>query len=160
MGHMALFRFARRYRTKLVRHKIRTIYIHKVKHHLEFLTHKINKTFHIKVYNIESGNCVDDSIQVSNWLYDKLQSDPINYHFNIQDGKLVPLDMYLERLSLKTLCQVKLFIAKLKYKVLRRKGLISNQKHVVYISFAQGYTNLYYIIFVTSRALENGNYSH
>jgi tmRNA-binding protein len=157
---MALYRLVRRYKTKLIRHKIRTVYIWNVKHQLEFLTHKINKTFYIKVYNIESGSCVDDSIQVSNWLYEKLQSEDLNYHFNIENGKLIPLDMYLERLSLKTLCQVKLFIAKLKYKVLKRRGIISNQKHVVKVSFSHDCTDLTYIIFVTSRNLGNGNYSH
>ena len=34
MGHMALFRFARRYKTKLVRHKINTIIVSGIKHQL------------------------------------------------------------------------------------------------------------------------------
>lgn len=63
-------------------------------------------------------------------------------------------------MSLKTLCQVKLFIAKLRYKVLKKNGLINNQKYTINVSFNHEYNNLSYIIFVTSKALSDGNYSH
>ena len=72
----------------------------------------------------------------------------------------MPLDKYLERLSLKTLCQVKLFVGRLKYKLLRRKKLINNQKHVIPISFGNQSDSVTYTIFITSRALPDGKYSH
>ena len=76
-GHLAFFKLARRFKSKLTRRKIKTVTINNLRHQIEFLVHRVKLTKHIKVYNIESGAGVDDLVQVEPILYSKLKEEPI-----------------------------------------------------------------------------------
>lgn len=69
MGHLIIFKWVRKIKSKLDRVAIKTVSIRGVRHQIEFHVHKINGTKHIKVYSIEPGACVNDFVEVDNELF-------------------------------------------------------------------------------------------
>ena len=137
---------AYRFKKRLTREKITRLNLNGLKHQMEFLRHKVKKTYHIRVYYLESGEGVDDEIEVSQEIYEDLHSEPLTFYFSFNQGKLVPLSIFLHRLNLSIICQVKLFISKLKLKVMLAKRLIAFRKEEVEANYSD---SLRYIIFIT-----------
>lgn len=54
-SYLKLYSLARKVRSKLTRLRIQTCYIDNIRHQAEFLQHKIDKTYHLNLYQVESG---------------------------------------------------------------------------------------------------------
>ena len=148
MGHLSLLVMKNRLKTKLKRTCIKNIWIKRVRHIYELLTHKKQKIFVLKLYNVEFGAGINLQKEITETLYNHLLVEPLIYHFSFEDGQMLPLSDYLKRVNFKVISLMKVFSARLRRKKLMRQNKVTYKKREISIIINNEQLNLYYTIFV------------
>jgi len=138
MGHLTIFKYIRRFKSKLQLTHIRTVEIRGVRHQMEFLVHQHTQARYLKVYFVVSGGEIDDQVEVNPETFEKLLAgESLEYHFNFIGNKLCSFKQFFEKLDQRVKLQVRLFVFKLKQKVQRKREELSYSKHQISVTFGQ-----------------------